>query len=1067
MLEKNTKITSTAINTLNKNILVSASAGAGKTKLLIDRLIKRIMIDKIEVTKILALTFTDAAASEMKHRLRSELTKNIQENDDAFLRKQLSLVETSSISTIHSFCLSIIKDYSYVLHLDPELVNNLLDEATKKNIFDNCLDEVIQEAINENNEHFMQLVSVFCDRAENFDPLKKAILSVYNVRNSKVDPFKWDGHVLSYYQKVNKFSALPADFKQLIIEEFIMNIDQLLKPVIMILTDYADTLDDTQKEAWLAIRTFILESEVLIKDGLLDKANHMIYRLSEIKTKPIKDNDHFNGIREQFNIALKKQVEKYFSEHIMLDDLNKQEPLVKQLLLLSHRLSKAYSSAKKKQKVMDYDDMEKFALAILSNESFKIYKIYQSQFDDVLVDEFQDTNDIQHEIIQKVSRKDNVFRVGDIKQSIYRFRNAKPQLMRDLINSKSSSNLVLYLPNNFRSSEEIVEFNNFVFSHLMNIQTFDDCYLDNDHVSIGKITQQSKNEPVELHMIDFTLPVAPKNEEDDDSNDEIIEYEETTTESLLKARHIAHRMLQFKNEGYHFKDMCVLVRKHAIKASLKQVFDEVNIPYFIDSKSGFYHSQAIQDVLAFFRVLVNHNDEISLTGLSTSAFYQLSFDDLSKIAIYKKQHNVTTWDAYQILHPNITSTITQIKSNLGSMQLSDILLMLYKLNDYYQVYCDEKAKINLDFLYEKTLGFQKNGVHGVTQFLDTIKNVQDEISSEAIPIGSDEDVVKVMTIHQSKGLQFPIVFFWTNNSNSILDSKEKIIVDPSFGIGMHTLLMPFRYRRSNLLRTAIEFYNVKQELQEQIRLLYVGLTRAEKKMILVGLKQKEPYPFDVDQNMIYKKIGNGGWLYHLFSNHNLPFMKMTVVSPVSSLEKIPIEDKPPIKLPTSQFIIEEDDDVLPLVKPVLDFSTDLKPMEQGSLIHLALRKIIESGWTIEQHDLIDMPLNKQHIEQLSQFLNHPMTTSLQSMSAYSELPIIMYYQKKYRKGYIDLLLQTHDTNIIIDFKTDVVDDKEILIARHQQQLRGYHFAISQQFPKHQTKTFIYSLHLGDYIEIHA
>ena len=183
MLEKNTEITNIAIHTLNKNILVSASAGAGKTKLLIDRLIKRIMIDRIDVTKILALTFTEAAASEMKHRLRSEVSKKVNKTNDAFLKTQLSLIETASISTIHSFCLSIIKDYSYVLHLDPEIVNNLLDEATKKSTFDQCLEQVIREAIVLNSPSFKQLVTVLCERSENFDPLKKAILSVYNVRN--------------------------------------------------------------------------------------------------------------------------------------------------------------------------------------------------------------------------------------------------------------------------------------------------------------------------------------------------------------------------------------------------------------------------------------------------------------------------------------------------------------------------------------------------------------------------------------------------------------------------------------------------------------------------------------------------------------------------------------------------------------------------------------------------------------------------------------------------------------------------------------------------------------------
>lgn len=297
-----------------------------------------------------------------------------------------------------------------------------------------------------------------------------------------------------------------------------------------------------------------------------------------------------------------------------------------------------------------------------------------------------------------------------------------------------------------------------------------------------------------------------------------------------------------------------------------------------------------------------------------------------------------------------------------------------------------------------------------------------------------------------------------------MDLKEKTIVDSSYGIGMHTYLMPYRYRRKNLIRIAIEFFNVKQELQEQVRLLYVGLTRAEEIMIIVGLKQKETYPYIVDQNMIYKKIGNAGWLDHLFSNHQHPFMKKRVVTPVSSLEILPSKHKLDADLPKSQFETQQPLKQRVFDKPVLDFTLSLKPTEQGSMIHLALRKIVESNWSISPEQLSHIPLSEHHMIQLNQFINHPLTTTFKAMNAYSELPIIMNYQGEYQKGYIDLLLQSDNKNIIIDFKTDAVDEST-LINRHREQLHGYHFAIINQYPKQQAKLFIYSLHLGEYFEI--
>ncbi len=1073
MLEKNKAITKTAIETLDRNILVSASAGAGKTKLLIDRLIKRIVTDRVEVTSILALTFTEAAASEMKHRLQQAIRQQMSQSDDPFLRRQLSLIETASISTIHSFCLSIVKDYSYVLHLDPEITQNLLDEATKKTMFDQCLESVLHQAIQKDDDVFKQVVALFCQRAADMEPLKTIILDIHRIRSAKVDPSAWDAHVLSMYEDHQCFASLPDIVKNALKEDYLVRLNQLMIPVKAINGEVGHMLDEADMLAWLEISDKIKQSAQAITHDQLDQANRHIHDIATIKTKTYNDDEQYTRYRKQYLDQLKKHVSLFFDESVMLSDISSQKPWIKCLLQLSADLDQAFLKAKRQGNVMDFDDMEKFAMAILSDDNFHIDQVYRRRFSDVLVDEFQDTNDIQHDIITKVSRKDNVFRVGDIKQSIYRFRNAKPQLMRDMITKQED--LILYLPNNFRSSEDIVAFNNFIFDHLMNIPSFDDKYLKNDHVDIGLQHQRSKGIKVELDMIDHEITDTVEVDVDEFESDEdetektTIEYDDTTMEGLLKARHIANKMIQLYQQGAAFKDMCVLVRTHKTKSYLKQVFDEINIPYFIDTKSGFYHSQAIQDVLAFLRVLIDDSDEISLTGLSISPFFMLSFDDLATVAMYKKKHKISTWQAYQQLFPEIIDTILTMRSAIQTTLLSKILLQIYQQNDFYQDNCDEQSKINLDYLYEKAIGYDQRGAHGITRFLDIVKNLQDEISSEAIPIGNDEDVVKVMTIHQSKGLQFPIVFFWTNNRNTIMDLTAKVVVDPDIGVGMHTVILPYRYQRNNLIRMAIEFSAIKQELQEQIRLLYVGLTRAKDRMILVGLKNKAPYPDDIDQYMIYKRIGNGGWLYALFSKLQHPTMQLNEVKATKSLSVFEKARTVVRTLPKN--------DLHPILHPKepkrfagaiqLDFSFDLKPSERGTLMHRILADLIMDGWNKEVIENSKGLLSDDSIDQLMSFVSDPFTLSFKDQLAYSELPILMHRQNEYIKGYIDLLIQMDDRNIIVDFKTDVVKDPDELVSRYNDQLLSYAFAVSSSIPNVKTEAYIYSLHLKTYILIQS
>ena len=358
-----------------------------------------------------------------------------------------------------------------------------------------------------------------------------------------------------------------------------------------------------------------------------------------------------------------------------------------------------------------------------------------------------------------------------------------------------------------------------------------------------------------------------------------------------------------------------------------------------------------------------------------------------------------------------------------------------------------------------------NNEHGITRFLATVENLQDEVSSEAIPIGSDDDVVKVMTIHQSKGLQFPIVFFWTNNVNRNLDIADNIIVDPKLGIGLHTLELPYRFRKRNLLRSAIEFNSIKQDLQEQIRILYVALTRAESKMIIVATKSKENLKSPIDQYLIYHQKGSAHWLTSIFQQYSRSFMLMNHYKPMESLPFYPAIDKP------AHSIVKKEETTIQQIQktssyvPLLNFEATLKASERGSIIHDALSTLIISNWNVGSIKELENLSASQHL-QIETFINHPFTSTLKGLSMESEYPLLMNYQQTYQQGYIDLFVDASDKNIIVDFKSDVVSSESELVTRHQDQLLGYVYALQQVYPNKPVEAYVYSLHLNTYIKIH-
>ncbi|MBV1708568.1 MAG: UvrD-helicase domain-containing protein, partial [Erysipelothrix sp.] len=709
-----------AVETVDQDILVSASAGAGKTTVLIDRLIKRILVDKIPVSRILALTFTEAAAAEMKHRLQSEMHRKLAEIRDPFLEEQLILLQTANISTIHSFCLTVVKNFSYVIDLNPKQVNNILDEATKVLYQKECLDLAFEEQMSSiDTSQFINAAQHFSSRSEDFLEFRNAILKINNILSQQKDPVAWTNQILSLYDKRNKIDDLPKHITKIFWEMMTLHAQQLGSQSKEVLIE-AQLLNNEKSvsEASLICQWVNVLYEA-INSRNLDQYSHALVMMASNPLSTIRTQVDYNKLRDKLNKAIRSKANSFLSESEYLQQLSNQQPLIKILLEIALDYNHRYNQKKKDMQCIDFDDMERFAFEILFNEQHQVYKQYQAQFDEIMVDEFQDTNQLQDAIISRVSKGNNIFRVGDVKQSIYKFRGAKPGLMRELSTKENIKQLTL--EHNYRSKQPIVEFNNQLFNVLMNIEYFEDVYQQQDHVTPGKKGQFDDVSPIEIDILmldddEVRVRVEIEDDGDDEDTDETYKseiIEESPNDKVVRSNFIANRMLQLhRKEKIAYRDMVVLVRSHALKEDLKAAFDEANIPYFIDSKSGFYQSSAISQVMNIYRWITQPANEIALFGILFSPFFNLSADQGAQLALLNRRKK--NWlDSLEELFPDIHSTLHMLKEDFQHLSITESLSRIYSLNHFYDDFCNHQEKTNLDLLFDKASGFDRNGIGGI------------------------------------------------------------------------------------------------------------------------------------------------------------------------------------------------------------------------------------------------------------------------------------------------------------------------------------------------------------------
>ena len=1044
-----------AIETLGRNVVVSASAGAGKTAVLTARLTKRVAQDHVPVTSILAMTFTEAAAAEMKSRLFKSLSellkKETNEAQREYLQEQLILLGSARVSTIHSFCLSIIKENYFMIGIDPKTASNILSDEECLILKEEAWKQAITQMNNLHQNEMLSLCDFFSGRSDDLDSLKSTAFKLAQLM-AENDPEEISERFIQYTKEVRTLSDVHPDLLKLFMDA--------CKAQALCIENALDEALDLIEKTNAEVPDF--KSHVELRKSKLEPLNDAVSQMNYAEVYRILRNtaqsplgrvskeEKLKPLRSKIANLCNDAVSFLIPEDHLVLSINQTAPHARTLINLASCIHDAYAQAKLAKQAMDFSDMEQFALKILLADNKRTAKKMQRQFVDILVDEFQDTNEVQNTIIELISRGNNIFRVGDIKQSIYRFRGAKPQIMRNLIQSKDHSQEIIFLSENYRSCKSIVEFNNCLFNLLMNIQGLSQEYTSFDWVSIGTPTQDDHSQfPVEFHALTLS--------------------EESSDEELgdLKADYIAREILSMKQKTQFKKwsDYCVLVRSHAVKDKLRYSFEKYGIPHTMAVKSGFYKSVSIQEIIAYFKLLIHPEDDLSMVTVLTSPMFKLDFETLAKLRIENK--NQSYYDVLSALNHTFIEHYHESLDIYHSKGIFETYKKILEINDFYMNQSIQE-KTNLDLFADRILSYEQKHGSSLVQYLNFLEEVMDQPTSEAISSSSLDDVVRIMTVHQSKGLQFPVVFFWSTFGTRIMDNTEKCMIDSTYGLGIMHLLEPYRIKRPTLQRLALEYKNTIEEFEENIRLLYVAATRPQTKLILVDQVKDSYAPSPVSLSLLYAKKGFSDLL---LSGMNLFDEYQRVLPVIVQPEKI----RPVSSSKSSQTIVRwhKQTDPHQISTPSSFEHHELGPLNlsgykgtvRGTQLHELVEKLPAAPWTLKQILACDSSLYKSDADKLLKLGSHPFFLSLQSQEIHKEFSFILREGQNLSHGFIDYLAVSSDTVTLIDFKSDRNVTPEILRNRYDSQIKAYVHALRSMYPNVQIQAYLYSFELNEMIQM--
>jgi len=863
-----------AINARDNNILVSAAAGSGKTAVLVERII-RIITDTdnpVNINELLVVTFTDAAAGEMRERISKALSERIKnDSSNTHLKNQLILMPTAQISTLHSFCSSVIRNNFVAAGVDPQF---RVGENTEIGIIkESILDELFNKEYELKNVNFYRLLDIFSDRF--FDTgLRELVLRLYEFSRSFLEPEKWlsessenfNCEDLSCWEN-NIWSKLALDEIKSRIKSSIDAANSALvfcemengpfKYKDIILADI-EMLEDIYSKCSLSFSKIAsaLESISFQKLASITAKDNVDADLKEI-VKAIRE----KNIKQ--NIALIQ--EKYFFKpsEDMAKDTAELYPILNKLTEMVIEFGKQYSLEKTDNNILDFSDLEHFSYKILK-ENDEIADYYKQLFFEIYTDEYQDSNIIQEELLNLIARENNRFMVGDVKQSIYKFRRANPAIFIDKYNSYKNMEdcLRIDLSTNFRSRKNVLAGANFLFKQLMSEESSSIDYGEAEMLYYGAPYPDNDqiNDNTELIIIETKSP------EKDDLNDEIINLSNAEKEALAIAERIKQmtkgeeaQLVFDKNTGDYRKaeygDITILLRSLTDAATIVHILAKEGIPAHANTSGGYFGNIEVLIMLSLLRVIDNPLQDISLLSVLHSPLYGFSADDLAKIrSLYPKGNYYNAIASFMEIEDSDTiknklyettekfladlNRWRKLKSQLPVSKLISTLFDETGYFDYISLLPDAEIKqANLMALFEHALQFEKTSLQGIFRFIRYIEKLieRDSDVKDAQVVSEKSNIVQIMTIHKSKGLEFPICFV-ANLGKKInrRDEYASLVLHEDYGFGPIYLSPEPRIRSNTLAKSVLSDKLHKENYSEELRILYVALTRAKDKLILTG-----------------------------------------------------------------------------------------------------------------------------------------------------------------------------------------------------------------------------------------
>ena len=892
------------IDLRDRNILVSAAAGSGKTAVLVERIIQRLTEEKdpVDVDRLLIVTFTEAAAAEMKERIGAAIEKKLSERPgDAHLEQQATLIHSAPITTIHSFCLSVIREHFHVIGIDPGF--RIAEEGELKLLKQDVLEELLEECYASGDEAFIEFVERF-GTGKNDRKIEGIILKLYEYSRSYPQPEKWlDSCVKAYDLEAGdpesgdlesgnpeggdpersecarwacrKAAQRAGDLRK-ILERALKICEEPDGPYM-----YADMIEADLKEIEM------LAGETTFS-GMYAKAGNMKWkRLSSKKDETVSQEkkEQVQKLRKQVKDLVKKIQNTYFYAPCeeWAADMQASRSSMEMLAELVKRFAEMLSEKKQSRNMIDFNDMEQFALRILTEEKdgklvpSAVASEYQDRFEEVMIDEYQDSNLVQETILTSVSRvcrgQYDIFMVGDVKQSIYRFRLSRPELFMEKYDTYSlddSERQRIDLHRNFRSRPEVLDSVNYIFRKLMRKEFGGIEYDDSAALYPGAQFPPLPEETAGHGFSDRTELL-------------LLDAEDPGEEGARRAeaRMIAQRIRELIEGGVvvdketgeyrrvQYRDIVILTRSiRGWAEAFTSVLAEEGIPAYSVSREGYFETYEVSVLLDYLKILDNVRQDLPLTAVLTSPFCGLDASALAEIrlafpeapfyeaAIAYAQNGSGTEDAGEVCSPSgrekLPWLVEKLSGFFGALgyfrervpytPIHELLEEIIERTGYGTFLLampgGGQRAANVEMLVERASAFEGTSYKGLFNFVRYIEQLKkyDVDYGEAGILDEQSDTVRVMSIHKSKGLEFPIVFTaGMGKQFNTQDTRGSIVLHPEWGVGLDCIDLEQRTKSPTFLKKIIQEETALENLAEELRVLYVAMTRAKEKLILTGV----------------------------------------------------------------------------------------------------------------------------------------------------------------------------------------------------------------------------------------